>query len=394
MASYEISPAHGAGAKLAHPVELFGFALIVINVVAVLAFARKGLWIDTAHVGDVPDFVGPWAVGRLVDAGHAADAYDWAILKPTQESVVGHFDGYLGWRYPPPFFFVCAVLALFPYTVAFLAWIFATFAAYLAAIRAIVGDRVGYFLAAACPAVLANFMVGQNGFLSAGLIGGTLVLLEERPLCSGVLLGLLSYKPHLGLLFPVALVAGGRWRAFSAAIVTVMLLSGASWAAFGTASWQAFLPSIGGALGSEGAAYLGKMQSAFGLTRAFAGSEALGWTVQIATALAAAAAIAVLWRSRAAYDIKAAALGTAVLLATPHLLIYDLVILAVPVAFLFRLGRRDGFLKHELSGIGIACLLILIYPFVPTPVGFIAVLIVAALVARRALTPQRFAAAP
>ncbi len=75
------------------------------------------------------------------------------------------------------------------------------------------------------------------------------------------------------------------------------------------------------------------------------------------------------------------------MLATPYLYTYDLVVLAVPLAFLFRLGRKRGFLPHEMTGIGIACLLILIFPFVKAPVGFAAVLVVAALIARRALVP-------
>ncbi len=57
--------------------------------------------------------------------------------------------------------------------------------------------------------------------------------------------------------------------------------------------------------------------------------------------------------------------------------------LAVPLAFLIRLGRAQGFLPNELALIGIAALLIVIFPFVQAPVGFAAVLIVAGLVARR-----------
>jgi hypothetical protein len=110
--------------------------------------------------------------------------------------------------------------------------------------------------------------------------------------------------------------------------------------------------------------------------------------VQIAVALIAALAVAALWRSAAAYEIKAAALGTGAMLATPYLYTYDLVILAVPLAYLFRLGRARGFLPHEAAGIGAACLFILIFPFVKAPVGFAAVIVVAALVARRALLPR------
>jgi hypothetical protein len=121
-----------------------------------------------------------------------------------------------------------------PYAPALALWVFATFPAYLVAIRAIVGDRTGYVLAAAFPAVLCNFIDGQNGFLSAALIGGTLVLLPRKPVLAGVLLGLLTYKPHLGILFPIVLAADGRWRTFVSAGVTAALMAIVAWLAFGT----------------------------------------------------------------------------------------------------------------------------------------------------------------
>jgi arabinofuranan 3-O-arabinosyltransferase len=387
MATYEISPVHGAGAKLAHPVELICFALIVVNVVSLIAFCARGLWIGPAPdgTGNVADFVTLWAAGRVALADHAAAAYDWSTLRPVEEGAVGHFDGYLGWRYPPPFLFVAVALALLPYVSALLVWVFGTFLCYLAAIRAIIGDRVGYFLAVAFPAVLANFMTGQNGFLSASLIGGTLALMERQPVCAGVFLGLLTYKPHLGLLFPIALAAGCHWRVFITAGIVAALMAAASLMAFGTESWQAFFPVIGDAMYSESLAYWGRLQSAFGLVRLFYDSEAAAWAAQIIMAISAASLVGILWRGRGAYEIKAAALGVGVLMVTPHILTYDLVVLAVPIAFLFRLGRSQGFLKQELAGIGLACLLILIYPFVVAPVGYVAVLVVAILVLRRAL---------
>jgi len=42
-------------------------------------------------------------------------------------------------------------------------------------------------------------------------------LLERRPVAAGLLFGLLCYKPHFGLLVPVALASGGYWRSFAAA---------------------------------------------------------------------------------------------------------------------------------------------------------------------------------
>ncbi len=392
MALSEMSSERAAAAPLARPVELICFALVVAHAVYLAASYFEGFWIVGPDGSGMPsDFVNVWAAGRLVLAGHAAAAYDWPIHKLAEEAAVGHrFDGYFGWHYPPTFLFVAAALSLLTYATAYAVWVFGTFPAYLAAIRAIIGDRVGYLLAAAFPAVLANFIVGQNGFLTAGLVGGALVLLERRPILAGVLLGLLTYKPHLGLLFPIALVAGGYWRAFFTAALVAMLMAAASWLAFGGDTWHAFFASIGHtsqAFLSEGWADWSKLQTAFGLTRTLGGGEALAWTVQAVVALVTAGAVATLWRSRVGYEIKAAALGAGAMLATPYLYMYDLVVLAVPLAFLFRLGRAHGFLPQEMAGIGFAYLFILIFPFVKAPVGFAAVVIVAALIIRRAIAP-------
>jgi Glycosyltransferase family 87 len=392
MAVYDVAPHHGA-APLARPVELICFALIVAQAVYLAASYWSGTWLVAPDGSGVPsDFVDVWAAGKLAWLGNPALVYDWPVHKAMEVTAVGRsFEGYFGWHYPPVFLFVAAGLALIPYAAAYLLWIFATFPLYLTAVRAIVGERAGYFLAAAFPAVLSNFIVGQNGFLSAALLGGCLLFIERRPILGGLLLGTLAYKPHLGLLFPIVLATSGHWRVFMAAAVTAAVMALAAWIAFGTETWLAFFASIdhtSQAFLSDGWADFAKLQTVFGLTRMLGGAEPLAWTLQALVALACTAAISLLWRSRAEYDIKAAALGCGALLATPYLYLYDLVVLAVPLAFLFRLGRGRGFLPFELPGIGFACLLVLIFPFVKAPVGLAAVLVVAAMVARRALMPH------
>ncbi len=394
MALYEMTPEHRAGTPLARPVELVCVALVIAQAVYLVTAYIQGIWVIAPSGGhDVPpDFVNIWAAGRLALSGHAASAYDWPAHKLMEENAVGHsFDGYYAWPYPPTFLFVAAGISLLPYTAAYLAFTFATFLAYLAAIRAVIGERVGYLLAAAFPAVLSNFVDGQNGFFTASLIGGVLALMERQPVSAGALLGLLTVKPHLGLLFPIALAAGGRWRAFASAGVVAALLAAASWLSFGGASWHGFFAGLAmssHAFLADDLADWSKFQTAFGLTRTLGGSETMAWTVQIVVTLFAAAAIAALWRSRAGFELKAAALVAAALLATPYLYIYDLAILAVPLGYLFRLGRAQGFLPHEGAVIGAACLLILIFPLVKLPVGFFAILLVAALIARRAFVPR------
>jgi arabinofuranan 3-O-arabinosyltransferase len=395
MAVFDISTGRSADVPLrpALPrlVETICVTLILAQMVFFAGSYLKGTWLVAPDGGGVEsDFVDVWAAGKLALGGNAALAYDWPTHKLAEVHALGHpFNGYYGWHYPPTFLFVAAALASLPYTIAFLSWTVATFLTYLATIRIIIGDRVGYLLAAAFPPVLANFFVGQNGFFSAALFGGTLILIERRQsVLAGLLLGLLAYKPHLGLLFPIALVAGGEWRVIATAAIAASLIALASWLAFGGESWLAFLGHIGQssqAVFAEGKADWGKLQTAFGAVCSLGGGETLAWTAQGLAALIAAAAVAALWRSRAPYEIKAAALGTGALLVTPYLYTYDLAVLAVPLAFLIRLGRAQGFAAHELAGVGCACLLILIFilPFMKAPVGFLAVLIVAVLIAHR-----------
>lgn len=385
MTVYETAP---VDRTLTKPVELIGFALVFGQLVYLAASYLQGSWLTGAN-GAVPnDFVDVWAAGQLVLQGNPAAVYDWPTHKAMEVAALGHpFNGYFGWHYPPTYLPVAALLAKIPYIPAQNIFLFSTFLAYIFCIRRIINDNSGILLAAAFPAVLANVIAGQNGFLSAALLGGTLLTLNTRPILAGVLLGLLSYKPHLGLLLPIALAAGGHWRAFITAAIVAALMALGSWAAFGTDTWHAFVANIGHtsqAFLADGWADFAKLQTAFGLVRTLGGSEPLAWTVQAALALSVAIAVATLWLSRADDDLKAAALATGALLATPYLYTYDLVVLAVPLAFLWRLGRAKGFLAHEAAGIGVVCLLVLIFPLVKAPVGFAAVLVMAALTARRA----------
>src|SRR6201747_1476140 len=210
--------------KHAVPASLFNvcFVLFVINVSYFPAAYFSHWWIyDPNGLGIPTDFVNVWAAGRLVLDGHPALAYDWDIQKQVELALLGQdFIGYFAWHYPPPFLFIASLLAQLPYSVAFIGWGSASFLPYLAMMRAIVGRPFGLMLAAAFPMVFNNTLVGQNGFLTAALIGGTLYLLPVRPVLAGVCLGLLSYKPQYGLLFPVVLIATSQWKVFFTAGLT------------------------------------------------------------------------------------------------------------------------------------------------------------------------------
>jgi hypothetical protein len=210
--------------------------------------------------------------------------------------------------------------------------------------------------------------------------------MEKRPVLSGICLGLLTYKPQFGLLFPVVLIAARQWTVVRTAAIVGAALALASWIAFGAESWQAFfdwLPVTSQAVLSEGRADLTRLQSVFAAARGWGASELLAWTLQIAAGLVSLAALCVLWRSRAPFALKAAALAAASLLATPYVYLYDTVVLTIAAAFLVRLGIESGFRSHEPAALAAAAVLMSSFPFVDGPVALGATLIVLLLILLR-----------
>jgi hypothetical protein len=299
------------------------------------------------------DFSNVYAAGTLIWQGRPAEAYEPARQHAAEKAVFGGREvPFYGWLYPPFFFVVAFLVASLPYAWGLAIWLAASFAAYLAAMRAIAPRPETLLIAAAFPAVFINIGHGQNGFLTAALLGGALHWLDRRPWLAGVLIGLLAYKPQFGVLIPVALLAGGRWNTIGAAAATVAALVAVSFVTLGGGVWHAFADSMTftqtvvlepGGIGWE------KIQSAFSAMRMWGAGVRSAYAIQIALALMLAASLAWLWQSNALFELKASALATASLLATPYVLDYDLVVLAVAIVFFVRHGMNRGFHDYEIS---------------------------------------------
>jgi arabinofuranan 3-O-arabinosyltransferase len=379
-------------------VFVIGLSFALGYVVVLLGAIFGGQWLyDPQGRPIANDFVNVWAAGRLAFDGHPALAYDWVVHKSMEIRAVGHaFDNYYGWHYPPVFLLVAAPLAVLPFTVSAVAWLALTLSGFAAAMRSILRDNAGIAVALGFPAALWNVTAGQNGFLTAALIGAMLLLLEKRPILAGICLGLLSYKPHFGLLFPVALIAAGHWRALASAAVTTLILIALSCLTFGIESWAAFfaaMPKLNAAVLTQGLAEFGRLQSVFGLVRAQGGGEIFAWIAQGAVSVGCIAATFALWRCRAAYELKAAGLVTLALIATPYLYIYDFTLLAVAAAFLLRYALARGILVIDAVVFACAYGLLLAYPFVKTQVGLAAALLFVILTAWHIMKPASAPAA-
>jgi hypothetical protein len=329
-------------------------ALTAVAIVGLAVTGRGNLDLLGRPLGT--DFSAFWSAGRLALEGHAAGAYDWTVLHAFEQQMFGPHVPLTAFAYPPPFLLVTAAIALLPYLAALVAWQIATLAPAVWLATRIVPHPLTALVALGCPAVLLNLLHGQNAFLTAFLLGAGLWQLDRRPVLAGFLFGCLIYKPHLGLIVPVVLIAGRHWRAFFAAAfcaLGIVLLTGA---AFGFAIWQTYidaLPFFRRVLIDMGGPGYEKMQSAFAATRMWGGSLELASGVQTIVSAVVIAACAYLSFGRRSPDARNAAICAAAALATPFVLDYDLIMIEIGVAFLVADRMQRGFADWEKTALAL-----------------------------------------
>ena len=296
------------------------------------------------------DFITFWSAARLAAAGDPAAAFDPRAIAAAQHLAVPSSDALFLWHYPPTFLLLVLPLGLLSYPAALVAFSAATATLWAGLTRALFRAPAAWLVAAATPAGLINFLDGQNGFLTAGLAGFALLQLERRPRLAGMLIGLLAIKPHLGVMFPIAFIAGKRWQALISAAVTAILFTVAGTVIFGLPTTLAFLrdlPTLRDIVDRAGLPW-GQMPSPYVLMLSLHAPAVLAAMVQAVAALAAAVCVWRAWRrDDAPYEARAAVLLTGSLLVSPYLFTYDWTWLAVALAFLAILGLREGFGRFE-----------------------------------------------
>ncbi|UWX58029.1 DUF2029 domain-containing protein [Chlorobaculum sp. MV4-Y] len=296
------------------------------------------------------DFILAWAASHLALAGHAQDAYSIpSLIKAQQIAEPGPQDVY-GWFYPPSYYLVILPLALLPYAVAYWSFMLSTLAGYLLVLRRIVRGRAAMWCLAGFSGLWMNFYDGQNGFLTAAIAGAALLGVDRRPVLAGLFIGLLAIKPHLAMLFPVALLAIGAWRTLITAAVTAITFMVAGTAILGTAVLKAFLASLGDARHlclENGSLLWSKMPSVFAFMRLLGTPVTWAYVAHFIVAVVAVMAVWRVWRNCRNRNLRNAALMTATFLVSPYVLFYDLAWLAFPIAWLALDGLRSGWLRGE-----------------------------------------------
>jgi len=316
--------------------------------VVLIVTAVAGGWLLAGMAGDflaqgIParladrDFANYWTAARLTLEGRTADLFGpQPVYFAHLQAAFGVDYPWHNWSYPPHFLLLVWPLGFFGYKAAFLLFMAVTSGLFVWALRDFAGKGNTVAWIAAAPFMVHNFWIAQNGYLTAALGLGALALRDRRPVLAGVLLGLLTVKPQLGLLFPILLLAERNWRAIAGAAVTTLVLVAASAILFGIDAWRGYLgevlPYQTFVMRELDGIFLAMMPSVFGALRnwGFGADPALIVHLVVAVPVAAVA-VALIARSHDK-QARAAVLLVATFAVTPYALSYDLGLFAAGVA--------------------------------------------------------------
>lgn len=299
------------------------------------------------------DFAAFWFAARMALEHPAVDAYDLVLMTQLQHGIWPQLEGMYAWVYPPSFLLLVLGFGLLPYVAAYVTWTGATLVAYLAGLWQNVRDRTSWWLIAAFPGLWLGLGQGQNQFLTAALGALGLGLLRKHPVWAGVCIGLLAIKPHLALLFPVALLAARAWRTILAAAVTAITVTLVPAAILGWGTLVAWRDSMSWVATAIELKQLPvwMFPAPYPWLLSLGVPTVLAWIVQGAISVLAALIVYRLWRPLAkgvgSLALPGSALVLATFLATPYYAMYDLTWLALPLCWLVATGVAKGFRSGE-----------------------------------------------
>jgi hypothetical protein len=294
------------------------------------------------------DFLNFWMYGRAAALPDPSQWYDPQTYARALASIVGPDYPGQNWSYPPSLMLLMAPFGALGYLPALLIWTVLGLAVFTAVIWRVAGTRRAMIAVLCSPAAVFALISGQISFLATALMFGAFALIDRRPIAAGVLIGCLTLKPHLGILFPVMLIVSRRWRVFVAASVTTIAIAALSIALFGVTPWIDYigvgLPVQNMVLADAGGIATPFYPTLFMNLRGIDVPYAAAMSLQAAAALASVAALIWAFRNRSDADprLLTALFFACTATALPYMLAHDTLGLCVVTMALLAHGALDA----------------------------------------------------
>ena len=277
------------------------------------------------------------------------------------------------WLYPPHFLLLLLPFAIAPFAVGYVLFMITTGAFLVGILWSLAENRdqrrLYFWSLLLCPATAITVCLGQNAFLTAALLLGGFAWQKRYPVLAGVLLGLLTYKPQLWLMVPVALIAARQWSVVRRAALTALIATIVSVAVIGVEPWQDWIELITGPTELyRNWLAAGRLngQSVYTCAALLGASESLAASFQAIATVGAAACVYWAFHRPLALKLQLAVLLSATILAAPHIITYDAVMLGIAATLLF--GHA---LETDLHfGDALLCSLLWLSPLINPPSVF------------------------
>ncbi|PKM39371.1 MAG: hypothetical protein CVV04_10210 [Firmicutes bacterium HGW-Firmicutes-9] len=311
-----------------------------------------------------------YAAGKMTLAGNVAQIFDVQAHHAMTELVLNlTLPYFLPWLYPPFFLFVIVPLTMLPFDVALIVWLALTLEFMIVAARRMLPSHKKLaFLLVGFPGVFLNLRWGQNGFLSTALLGLSIAFMETSPVLSGVMVGLLAYKPQLAILPFFVLLIKKNWKAILSAFSTVISASILSLLIFGKEVWIGFFQSLfhtSSYLMETSKEVTSSIQPTLLTTLIDLGIDSrISLAVQMIVALCAVAVVSWAFLRSKRLTLKGIMLVLGMPLIIPYFMQYDLVILGLALVLLIYDFSVNGYTKLE----GVMAALLWLMPLINSPV--------------------------
>jgi hypothetical protein len=286
------------------------------------------------------DFLHFYTLGSLALAHNGTDLYNMEAQSQLAAQSTPAATGILYLPlYPPQVSILFKPFARVPYPNALLLWLILSSLVYglcCYALWRICPNLRNYrltvlILAVSFPAFWNVIVWGQTSALAlACLTLAFFALRAQREFLAGLALGCLIFKPQLGVAAAIIFLVTGRWKVIAGALLSASAQLAAAWVYYGPDPLRTWIQAL-----SRLPALLPLLEPKLYQTHSLRTfwTMLLPWprlavALYIVTALLTLALATRCWRSGLPLPLRYSALLLATVLVAPHLMVYDLVILA------------------------------------------------------------------
>lgn len=315
--------------------------------VCAVDYATPGLF-DRAGNIKFQDFLQFPVAANLIAQSRAAQLYDDQVLANGIRRIVGHATSVqLRYFYGPQVALPFGALLDLPFLTQAGIWLGLSLLMYFACVYLIWKTCAGLrghgrlvaIGAGAYPPLFHFFVRGQLSAVILVCVTGTyFAFRSRREWLAGVALGLLVLKPQFLVAIPLVLLLAGAWRAFAGLVLSSATQLGLTYLYFGSSVMRSYVNMLLRSALQPGTSELRlspvQMHSLLSFWKMLIPWHGVVWVLYVLSALGAVLVAAAVWKSSTSLGIRFSALVLAAVLVNPHIYIYDLLVLVVPLLLL------------------------------------------------------------